>query len=177
MEAIVELVNISDLLDKRHIGSFIGKKGSNFRRIEQNNKVIMQLEQDPEKDSIKVRLTGMQSAVDAAKIEIHELLLAIIRESFCHTTKIPKKYVGPLIGKKGTKIENIRYTTGARINFVDVPKDDSTIIEITGTFRQIVAATNLIKERIDSVESAYSVYERPDREEFHEVLNEVIDDY
>ncbi|KAK6017011.1 KH domain protein [Ostertagia ostertagi] len=177
MEAIVEVLDISDFLDPHQIGGFIGKKGCNLKRIEYNNKVILQLEQEIENDSVKVRLTGMPNAVEAAKIEIYELLLIILRGSFCHTTKIPKRYVGPLIGKRGTRIENIRLTTGARINVGETGKDGFTTLQIIGTFRQIVAATNMIKERVDSVRNPNSVYERPDRREFHEVLNEVIDDY
>ncbi|KAK6042669.1 KH domain protein [Cooperia oncophora] len=177
MEAVVEVVDISDFLDKHQIGGFIGKKGWNLKRIEQNNKVIMQMEQDHENDCIKIRLTGMPNAVEAAKIDIHELLLQILRGSFCHTTKVPKQYIGPIIGKKGTRIENIRLTTGARVNIGGTEKDGFTTLKIIGNFHQIVAATNMIKERIDSVGATNSVYERPDRQEFHEVLNELIDDY
>nr|CDJ93780.1 K Homology domain containing protein [Haemonchus contortus] len=177
MEAIVEVIDISDLLDKRQIGAFIGKKGCNLKRIEQSNKVFMQLEQELDGSIVKVRITGMPYAVEAAKIDIYELLLILIRGSFCHTTKIPKRYVGPLIGRKGTKIENIRLVTGARINIGETDKNGFTTLQIFGKYRQIVAATNMIKERVDTVATSDSVYERPDRLEFHELLNEVIDDY
>uniref|UniRef100_W6NGT0 K Homology domain containing protein n=1 Tax=Haemonchus contortus TaxID=6289 RepID=W6NGT0_HAECO len=137
----------------------------------------MQSEQELDGNIVKVRITGMPYAVEAAKIDIYELLLILIRGSFCHTTKIPKRYVGPLIGRKGTKIENIRLVTGARINIGETDKNGFTTLQIFGKYRQIVAATNMIKERVDTVATSDSVYERPDRLEFHELLNEVIDDY
>lgn len=175
MGSIVEVIDITELLDQRHIGRLIGKGGSNLRAIERITKAIVHVEKEQGgKSGIKVRITGLQGAVDAAKIEIHELLLGILRESFCHATAVPNRFVGPLIGKNGNKIDNIRMTTGARIK-IGASKDGFTSVYVFGTFHKIVAAVNMIKERVDSV-SAVSVYDRPDRREFFEKLDEVMDD-
>ncbi|KIH47695.1 KH domain protein [Ancylostoma duodenale] len=99
MSAVVKVVDITHLIDKRHIGMFIGKKGCNLKRIETETKVIVQIEKEDEENAVKIRLTGLPMAVEAAQIEVYELALQILRQSFCHSTKIPSRCVGPLIGK------------------------------------------------------------------------------
>lgn len=59
----------------------------------------MQIEKEDEDIAFKVRLTGPPMAVEAAQIEVYELAVQILRQSFCHSTKIPSQFVGALIGK------------------------------------------------------------------------------
>ncbi|EYB97043.1 hypothetical protein Y032_0143g2356 [Ancylostoma ceylanicum] len=99
MSAVVRVVDITNLIDRRHIGMFIGKKGCNLKKIETETKVIVQIEKGDEENTVKVRLTGLPLAVEAAQIEVYELALQILRQSFCHSTKVPNRFVGPLIGK------------------------------------------------------------------------------
>ncbi|WKX92125.1 hypothetical protein Q1695_010283 [Nippostrongylus brasiliensis] len=174
MASIIELVDLTKLIDNRHLGCFIGKKGCNLKRIEQSTKAILQLETDAD-SCIRVRITGVPLAVAAAKIEIHELVLAIIRESFRHTVTVPSRFVGLIIGRNGKKIENVKLTTGANIK-IGRNENGFTKVSIVGNYRRIVAAVTMIKDRVDSVGTATSVYDRPDRQEFHELLNEAMGD-
>ncbi|KAK6731587.1 hypothetical protein RB195_007818 [Necator americanus] len=154
---------------------FIGKKGRNLKKIEKDTKVIMQIEKD-EKEGVRVRLTGLPLAVEAARIEIHELLLQILRRSFCHSTKIPNQLVGPLIGKNGKNIEAIRNISGVKIDIGCNGDDGFTQLHIYGDYWNIVLAVNMMKERFDNFKSNLSVYERPDRKEFFEQLRDSLDD-
>ncbi|RCN25965.1 KH domain protein [Ancylostoma caninum] len=108
MSAVVKVVDITHLIDKRHIGMFIGRKGCNLKRIETETRVytcicecgvIVQIEKEDEESAVKIRLTGLPMAVEAAQIEVYELALQILRQSFCHSTKIPSRFVAPLIGE------------------------------------------------------------------------------
>ncbi|WKX92126.1 hypothetical protein Q1695_010283 [Nippostrongylus brasiliensis] len=139
-----------------------------------DDKAILQLETDAD-SCIRVRITGVPLAVAAAKIEIHELVLAIIRESFRHTVTVPSRFVGLIIGRNGKKIENVKLTTGANIK-IGRNENGFTKVSIVGNYRRIVAAVTMIKDRVDSVGTATSVYDRPDRQEFHELLNEAMGD-
>ncbi|VDM65723.1 unnamed protein product [Strongylus vulgaris] len=130
MTAASKVFDLTDLLDRRHIGILIGKNGFNLKRIQNKTKAILQMERKEGDKTIKLCITGLPLAVEAARIEIHELLLQILR-------------------KNGHRIENIKSISGAQL---DLGWDENgfTSLKIYGDYRRIVLATNMVKERLDT---------------------------
>ncbi|CAJ0596384.1 unnamed protein product [Cylicocyclus nassatus] len=96
--AVVKVVDITNLLCDKNLGIFIGRNGINMKRIQGEAKVILQIELCEGDGTLRLRITGTPLAVEAALIEIHELLLEIIRQSFCHVQILPSHWVGHIIG-------------------------------------------------------------------------------
>ncbi|VDK81471.1 unnamed protein product, partial [Cylicostephanus goldi] len=95
--AVVKVVDITNLLCDKNLGIFIGRNGINIKRIQSESKVILQIERCEGDGTLRLRLTGAPMAIEAALIEIHELLLEIIRQSFCHVLLLPSHWVGHII--------------------------------------------------------------------------------
>lgn len=106
-------------------------------------------EQEPDEVIVK----GPKKGADEARDEILSLLQYYKDNSYAATVSVQASQVPSLIGKSGSGMDEIRQTTGARI---DIPnardiKDPSTRVEIglKGTKAQVAQAKKLIEEKRD----------------------------
>lgn len=110
-------------------------------------------EQEP--DEVVVR--GPTKGADGARDEILSLLQYYKDNSFSATVSVQAGQIPSLIGSRGSGMDEIRQTTGARINIPNAREiaDPSTRveIEIKGTKAQVAQAKKLIEEKKDVFDS------------------------
>lgn len=72
------------------------------------------------------------------------------------TLKVPSRCVGRIIGRGGSKINDLQYESGAKITVTKETEGDETIVKISGSSSEIKRAVDLIKDL---------TVDRPQREE------------
>ena len=98
-------------------------------------------------DEVIVR--GPKKGADEARDEILSLLQYLKDNSFTATVSVQQKQLPSLIGSGGAVLDQLRQTTGARI---DVPSsrdasDGFSEIQIKGTKAQVAAAKKILDEK------------------------------
>lgn len=99
-------------------------------------------------DEVTVR--GPKKGADAARDEIFSLYQYLQEHSFVETVAVQQKQLPSLIGSGGAAMDELRQTTGAR---VDIPNDRNeapdAIVEITirGSKQQVNAAKKILEEK------------------------------
>ncbi|KAL3421836.1 KH domain-containing protein [Phlyctema vagabunda] len=104
---------------------------------------------DQEPDEVVIR--GPKKDADAARDELLSLLQYIKDTSFSATVTVQQSQIPSLIGSKGSEMDELRTTTGAKI---DIPnardaKDPSgkVDIQIKGTKSQVAQAKKILEEK------------------------------
>lgn len=97
----------------------------------------------------EVIIRGPKRGADEARDELLSLLQYLKDNSFTATVTVQKKQVPSLIGAGGAVLEQLRQSTGAKI---DVPSakestEDLTEIQIKGTKTQVAAAKKILEEK------------------------------
>ncbi|KAH6843103.1 hypothetical protein B0I37DRAFT_437167 [Chaetomium sp. MPI-CAGE-AT-0009] len=97
----------------------------------------------------EVIIRGPKRGADEARDELLSLLQYLKDNSFTATVTVQKKQVPSLIGAGGAVLEQLRQSTGAKI---DVPSakestDDLAEIQIKGTKTQVAAAKKILEEK------------------------------
>ncbi|KAI0102995.1 putative RNA binding effector protein Scp160 [Nemania sp. FL0031] len=99
-------------------------------------------------DEVTVR--GPKKDADGARDEIFSLYQYLREHSFSETVTVQQKQLPSLIGSGGAAMDELRQTTGAR---VDIPNDRNetpdTLVEITirGSKQQVAAAKKILEEK------------------------------
>jgi polyribonucleotide nucleotidyltransferase len=99
-------------------------------------------------DEVIVR--GPKKGADEARDEILSLLQYLKDNSFTATVSVQQKQLPSLIGQGGSGMDQLRQSTGARIdipNGRDVPEGDTVDITIKGTKEQVAAAKKILEEK------------------------------
>jgi transcription antitermination factor NusA-like protein len=100
-------------------------------------------------DEVIVR--GPKKGADACREELLSLLQYTIDTSQTATVSVAKKQIPQIIGQGGKEMENIRQTTGAKIDIPngDTPTDAAGRVElkIKGTKKQVEDARKLLEEK------------------------------
>lgn len=101
-----------------------------------------------ELDEVVIR--GPKEKADKAREEIYALYQWLRDNSFTTTVTVQRKQLPSLIGAGGSSMEELRQTTGAKIDILG-ERDDTggglVEVHIKGTKSQIAAAKNIIEER------------------------------
>lgn len=102
---------------------------------------------DQEPDEVIVK--GPKKGADEARDEILSLLQYLKDNSHTATVSVQSSQVPSLIGQRGSGMDELRQTTGARI---DVPnardvKDGKVEIQIKGTKSQVAQAKKILEEK------------------------------
>jgi transcription antitermination factor NusA-like protein len=97
----------------------------------------------------EVIIRGPKRGADEARDELLSLLQYLKDTSFSATVTVQKKQVPSLIGSGGAVLEQLRQSTGAKI---DVPSakesaEDQVDIQIKGTKTQVAAAKKILEEK------------------------------
>lgn len=98
----------------------------------------------------EVTIRGPKKGADEARDEIFSLYQYLKDNSFIATVSVQQKQLPSLIGSGGVGMDELRQTTGAKI---DIPNDrnesqDATVeIQIKGTKAQVAAAKKIIEEK------------------------------
>ncbi|KAI1134137.1 putative RNA binding effector protein Scp160 [Hypoxylon sp. FL0543] len=98
----------------------------------------------------EVTIRGPKKGADEARDEIFSLYQYLKDNSFTATVTVQQKQLPSLIGSGGVGMDELRQTTGAKI---DIPNernetDDATVeIQIKGTKAQVAAAKKIIEEK------------------------------
>ncbi|KAK3295169.1 uncharacterized protein B0H64DRAFT_358571 [Chaetomium fimeti] len=97
----------------------------------------------------EVIIRGPKRGADEARDELLSLLQYLKDTSFTATVTVQKKQVPSLIGAGGAVLEQLRQSTGAKI---DVPSakestEDQAEIQIKGTKAQVAAAKKILEEK------------------------------
>jgi ribosomal protein S3 len=98
-----------------------------------------------EADEVVIR--GPRKGADEARDEILSLVQYLRDNSHVAAISVQRKQVPSLIGQGGAALEELRQSTGARI---DIPSDrDAEVVEIQikGTKAQVVAAKKILEEK------------------------------
>lgn len=97
----------------------------------------------------EVIIRGPKRGADDAREELLSLLQYLKDNSFTASVTVQKKQLPSLIGSGGSALEELRQTTGAKI---DVPgaresEEDQVEIQIKGTKTQVAAAKKILEEK------------------------------
>ncbi|KAI1079981.1 hypothetical protein F5B20DRAFT_147309 [Whalleya microplaca] len=98
----------------------------------------------------EVTIRGSKKGADEARDEIFSLYQYLKDNSFISTVAVQQKQLPSLIGAGGSGMDELRQTTGAKI---DIPNErsntqDTTVeIQIKGTKAQVAAAKKIIEEK------------------------------
>ncbi|KAF5009408.1 hypothetical protein FDECE_4375 [Fusarium decemcellulare] len=154
-------------IDPKYHRELIGAQGSQINRLQTRYKVHIffprsknvaddQSNADAASETGKPRrqqpadeviIRGPKKGADEARDEIFSLHKYLEEHSATATVAVQQKQVGSLIGQGGAALDELRQTTGAR---VDVPADrDTPIVEIQikGTASQVAKAKKILEEK------------------------------
>ncbi|KAK2590381.1 hypothetical protein QQS21_011934 [Conoideocrella luteorostrata] len=155
-------------IDPKYHRELIGAQGSQINRLQTRYKVLIffprsakaasddQTNADAASEAGKPRrqqapdeviVRGPKKGADEARDEIFSLHKYLEEHSVTATVPVQQKQVGSLIGQGGAALDELRQTTGARI---DVPADrDAEIVEISikGTAAQVAKARKVLQEK------------------------------
>ncbi|KAI0201545.1 putative RNA binding effector protein Scp160 [Astrocystis sublimbata] len=98
----------------------------------------------------EVTIRGSKKGADAARDEIFSLYQYLREHAFSETLAVQQKQLPSLIGSGGSAMDELRQTTGARI---DIPNDKAEavdgIVEITirGSKQQVAEAKKILEEK------------------------------
>ncbi|KAI9151830.1 Vigilin 1 [Paramyrothecium foliicola] len=150
-------------IDPKYHRELIGAQGGQINRLQTRYKVLIFFprtnknasdDADAASDAGKPRrqqapdeviIRGPKKGADEARDEIFSLHKYLEEHSATATVSVQQKQVGSLIGQGGAALDELRQTTGARI---DVPADrDTPIVEIQlkGTAAQVAAAKKILE--------------------------------
>ena len=162
-------VTINIKVDAKHIGSIIGKSGSNLKRLRertQDQVVILAPPSMKYDDSQSVADTasdvgstraprakdvfvirGPRQLAETVKTEIEGLHAFYKENSYEATVMVAKDQVPMLIGKGGSEIEKLRAETGATIDFPKNSTADRVPIQLKGAKAQVEKAKAELQKR------------------------------
>lgn len=154
-------------IDPKFHRELIGKEGVQINRLQDRYKVLIffprsakatpEDQGDTSSDagvkpkrqqaSDEVVIRGPSKGADVARDELLSLHQYLKDNSFTATVKIQQKQVPSLIGQGGSALEELRLSTGAKI---DIPADRSTEtveVQLKGTKEQVAAAKKIIEQK------------------------------
>ncbi|TQN71688.1 Vigilin 1 [Colletotrichum shisoi] len=100
-----------------------------------------------EPDEVIVR--GPKKGADEARDEILSLLQYLKDTSFTATVSVQQKQVPSIIGQGGAALEELRISSGAKIDIPSGRDADTVEIQIKGTKAQVAAAKKALEEKRD----------------------------
>lgn len=103
-------------------------------------------EQEPDEVIVK----GPKKGADGARDEILSLLQYLKDNSYTATVSVQPSQVPSLIGQRGSGMDELRQTTGAKIdvpNARDVKDSEKVDIQIKGTKSQVAQAKKILEEK------------------------------
>uniref|UniRef100_A0A1I7TD22 KH domain-containing protein n=1 Tax=Caenorhabditis tropicalis TaxID=1561998 RepID=A0A1I7TD22_9PELO len=174
-----EILNlpIHRYLDPSFIGQFIGHEGINIYKIEKENRVALDIWKNETENSI-VRITGPYWNLKSAVNDVMVLITKIRNSNQRYHFQIPHKDVGFLIGKNGTKINEIKLSSNVDVHFDrsdNKPEGEEekheTTVAVQGDYQQILTGLRLIFDRLMS-KGQKSLYDDPRTRQFAESLME-----
>lgn len=153
-------------IDPKFHRELIGKEGSQINRLQDRYKVLIffprsakatsEDQGDTSSDAGKpkrqqaadeVVVRGPSKGADGARDELLSLHQYLKDTSFTATVNVQQKQVPSLIGQGGSALEELRLSTGAKI---DIPADRNTEIvevQLKGTKEQVAAAKKILEEK------------------------------
>lgn len=153
-------------IDPKYHRELIGAQGSQINRLQTRYKVLIFFPRSAKVDDEgnaeaagetgkprrqqgpdEVMIRGPKKGADEARDEIFSLHKYLEEHSVTATVSVQQKQVGSLIGQGGAALDDLRQTSGARI---DVPADRDTPtvdILIKGTASQVAKARKIIEEK------------------------------
>lgn len=101
-------------------------------------------------DLIQARMNILDGRIQDVQYSSHAALSTGLDAETTQTVEmpIPNEYIGSIIGKRGSKITEIRYDSNSKINIRDSEKEGERTISITGTKASIQIAKAMIQQRI-----------------------------
>ncbi|PWA42708.1 K Homology domain-containing protein [Artemisia annua] len=157
------------------VGVLIGKAGDTIRTLQNSSGARIQITRDAEADpnsaTRPVQLIGSIESINKAERLIKEVIAeadaggspSLIARGYSNNSsgfgeqthiQVPNEKVGVIIGKGGETIKYLQSRSGARIQLIPqhLPEGDQSkerSVRITGDWKQIEAAKQLIKEVMD----------------------------
>nr|GEW21100.1 KH domain-containing protein [Tanacetum cinerariifolium] len=157
------------------VGVLIGKAGDTIRTLQNSSGARIQITRDAEADpnsaTRPVQLIGSIESINKAERLIKEVIAeadaggspSLIARGYSMNSsgfgeqthiQVPNEKVGVIIGKGGETIKYLQSQSGARIQLIPqhLPEGDQSkerSVRITGDWKQIEAAKQLIKEVMD----------------------------
>ncbi|KKA27314.1 hypothetical protein TD95_004008 [Thielaviopsis punctulata] len=155
-------------IDPKFHRELIGAQGSTINRLQTRYKVLIFFPRvakastsdsdsdDGSNDDSKphrqqgadeVIIRGPKKGADEARDEIFSLFQYLKENSFVSTVVVKQKQVPSIIGQGGAALDQLRQTTGARIDIPGNRDTEDVEIQIKGTKAQVQAAEKLLKEQ------------------------------
>lgn len=155
-------------IDPKFHRELIGAKGGQINRLQDRYKVLIFFPRSaknvaddrsnadaaseagkprPQQAPDEVQIRGPKKGADEARDEIFSLFKYLEEHSVVAKVPVQQKQVGSLIGQGGAALDELRQSTGARI---DVPADrDTDIVEliVKGTASQVAKAKKVLEEK------------------------------
>lgn len=169
------IATIRLLISHQQMGTVIGRSGATIKNIQENCKVRMVASKDtlPNSTERVVEIQGSAQAIRQATWEVGKCLLedydraagtipynpqpriiksrdGITEGEQINTLEVPSDLVGCIIGKGGTKIQEIRRVSGARISIAREADEDTKmrLFTIKGTPSANQHAMDLLHEQL-----------------------------
>lgn len=144
------------LMHGKEVGSIIGKKGETVKRIREESSARVNISEGTCPERI-ITITGSTESVFRAftmiTYKLEEDLMALVANGTISTKPpvtlrlvIPASQCGSLIGKGGTKIKEIRESTGAQIQVAGdlLPNSTERGVTISGSQDSVIQCVKLI---------------------------------
>ncbi|XP_050298651.1 tudor and KH domain-containing protein homolog [Anthonomus grandis grandis] len=146
-------------IPKDVVRSLIGRNGTNIKQLqEQSNTRIHFKEKENSSDKICV----IKGSVDCCNIAFHLIQDFIANQPILESDDlwVPSGFIKQIIGRGGTKINEIRSLSGAKLTVVNDEKGlNSQRITIKGTREQINVARSLVEEVVEQCQNSQQIIE------------------
>jgi len=153
------------LIPSSHVGSIIGKKGSNVTRIRDECSVFMSILTAPEGVRERVlTVKGRSPAIALALHRVGEITLEAQNQRIAKSGDAEAKsetntqirflvhssLVGGVIGKGGSLVQNTQATTGARVQVSSeaLPQCTEKTVTVSGSLENVYAALQIVVQQL-----------------------------
>ena len=173
------MLTVRMIMQGKEVGSIIGKKGDNIKKFREDSGAKINISDGSCPERI-VTVTGTTECINKAftfickKFE-EDLQNAFVLQDLQNTPTVPKPPVtlrlvvpasqcGSLIGKGGSKIKEIRETTGAQIQVASemLPNSTERAVTVSGTADAITACIqNICNIMLESPPKGATIQYRP----------------
>ncbi|XP_063424791.1 poly(rC)-binding protein 3-like isoform X4 [Mytilus galloprovincialis] len=173
------MLTVRMIMQGKEVGSIIGKKGDNIKKFREDSGAKINISDGSCPERI-VTVTGTTDCINKAftfickKFE-EDLQNAFVLQDLQNTPTVPKPPVtlrlvvpasqcGSLIGKGGSKIKEIRETTGAQIQVASemLPNSTERAVTVSGTADAITACIqNICNIMLESPPKGATIQYRP----------------
>lgn len=154
-------------VNPNHYKHIIGKAGVNIKRIKDEMKVVINIE---EKDGLNsIRIEGSPEGVQKAQLELNEMIQKLENEKE-KDARIDHRLFRSIIGSKGTRIREIREKFNQVVITFPNPSEKSDIVKIRGPKDDVEMCFKHLMKLVKDLQESSFMLEVPIFKQFHKFI-------